>query len=301
MPWDDVRRGLLLPTITRPAPSRGWPATGRPRSVTGPWRTSSAVTPSRMRSWPARPLRRVLLGSRRRLVDEEERVYAHLRDPFHRVDVRRIAHPVRVLAGDRLLAESRQGVIVSETGLPDRWYVPADDCRLDLLSPTETRTTARRRGGPTTGGCRTSPAPAMSLGRTTTRSTVWPASAAAWSLPVCGPGPGRRSGGRHRLAAEALSEPPGSCSPGGRDVRRPPASRITKGEGGPLFPLPVREPPSPSSESPTTSRAAPPRLSMRAGGGGRATLPPTSTPIRRSARRRSPPSTMMSCSRSGWP
>jgi uncharacterized protein (DUF427 family) len=36
--------------------------------------------------------------------DEDERIEGHIRDPYHRVDVRRSSRPVRVLLGDTVLA-----------------------------------------------------------------------------------------------------------------------------------------------------------------------------------------------------
>jgi uncharacterized protein (DUF427 family) len=64
--------------------------------------------------------------------DEEERVYGHLRDPYHRVDVRAASGRVRVLAGDEILAESTRALVLSETGLPNRYYLPRDDVRVEL-------------------------------------------------------------------------------------------------------------------------------------------------------------------------
>ena len=57
--------------------------------------------------------------------DEDERVEGHIRDPYHRVDVRRSSRPVRVLLGGTVLAETRRPLLLSETGLPNRFYIPA--------------------------------------------------------------------------------------------------------------------------------------------------------------------------------
>jgi uncharacterized protein (DUF427 family) len=79
--------------------------------------------------------------------DEDERVDGHLRDPYHRVDVRRSSRHVRVLANDgTVLAETTRPLLLSETGLPNRFYIPAEDVRQDLLEPTDTHTHCPYKG-----------------------------------------------------------------------------------------------------------------------------------------------------------
>ena len=55
--------------------------------------------------------------------DEDERVEGHIRDPYHRVDVRRSSRPVRVLLDGTVLAETSRPLLLSETGLPNRFYI----------------------------------------------------------------------------------------------------------------------------------------------------------------------------------
>ena len=45
-----------------------------------------------------------------------------------------------------VLADSRRAVVVHETHLPARWYLPAEDARLDLLDPSASRTTCAYKG-----------------------------------------------------------------------------------------------------------------------------------------------------------
>ncbi|MBI5103928.1 MAG: DUF427 domain-containing protein [Solirubrobacterales bacterium] len=77
-----------------------------------------------------------------RWLDEDDEVHTHLRDPFHRVDARPASRAVRVTAGDEVLAASRRAFVVSETGLPNRLYVPREDVRVEL------RASATRTGCP---------------------------------------------------------------------------------------------------------------------------------------------------------
>ncbi len=69
--------------------------------------------------------------------DEDEQVFAHLTDPYTRIDVRPTHRHVVVRHGDTVLAESREPVVLSETGLPNRWYLRPADVRVPLR-PGET-------------------------------------------------------------------------------------------------------------------------------------------------------------------
>lgn len=78
--------------------------------------------------------------------DEDEEVFGHIRDPYHRVDIRDTSRLVQVVAGDTIVAESRRAKVLSETGLPNRYYVPADEVRPDLLVPSATHTVCPYKG-----------------------------------------------------------------------------------------------------------------------------------------------------------
>jgi uncharacterized protein (DUF427 family) len=78
--------------------------------------------------------------------DEDEEIEGHLRDPYHRVDVRDSSRHVRVLAGGEVVAESDRPRILSETGIPNRYYLPPDDVRRDLLEPSATHTVCPYKG-----------------------------------------------------------------------------------------------------------------------------------------------------------
>ncbi|MFH8222841.1 DUF427 domain-containing protein [Streptomyces sp. NPDC018057] len=47
---------------------------------------------------------------------------------------------VRVVRSGQVLAESRRPLVLRETGCPPRYYLPAEDVRLDLLTPSDTHT-----------------------------------------------------------------------------------------------------------------------------------------------------------------
>jgi uncharacterized protein (DUF427 family) len=73
-----------------------------------------------------------------RWFEEDEPVYAHPRDPYHRVDVRASSRHVLVRHRDQVIAESRRPKLLFETSNPIRYYLPFDDVELGLLEISET-------------------------------------------------------------------------------------------------------------------------------------------------------------------
>jgi uncharacterized protein (DUF427 family) len=61
--------------------------------------------------------------------EEDEEVFVHPRDPYHRVDIVPSSRTVKVSLDGVVLAESSRPLAVFETGLPTRWYLPKDDLR----------------------------------------------------------------------------------------------------------------------------------------------------------------------------
>jgi len=57
---------------------------------------------------------------------------------LHRIRTRPCAGRVRVELGGLVLADSDRVVELDETGAPTRFYLPRDDVRMDLLTPSET-------------------------------------------------------------------------------------------------------------------------------------------------------------------
>ncbi|MFG2576045.1 DUF427 domain-containing protein [Streptomyces sp. NPDC048481] len=58
----------------------------------------------------------------------------------HTITIERDGRRVRAVHGDRVLAETRRALALRETGCPVRYYIPAEDVRLDLLTPSDTHT-----------------------------------------------------------------------------------------------------------------------------------------------------------------
>lgn len=78
--------------------------------------------------------------------EEDEQVYTHARDPYHRIDVLNSSRHVKISLDGETLAETRSPVLLFETGLPVRYYIPKLDVRLKLLESSETHTECPYKG-----------------------------------------------------------------------------------------------------------------------------------------------------------
>jgi uncharacterized protein (DUF427 family) len=78
--------------------------------------------------------------------EEDERIFGHPRSPFGHIDIRRSTRHVRIELDGHVLAESDRSLMLFETGLPPRFYLPQEDVRMELLTPSPTRTTCAYKG-----------------------------------------------------------------------------------------------------------------------------------------------------------
>ena len=78
--------------------------------------------------------------------EEEEEIFIHPRDPHKRVDALPSSRHVRVEIDGVTVADTHRPVLLFETGLPTRYYVPREDVRLDLLAPTDHTTGCPYKG-----------------------------------------------------------------------------------------------------------------------------------------------------------
>jgi uncharacterized protein (DUF427 family) len=78
--------------------------------------------------------------------EEEQPVLSHPHDPFARIDILPGSRHVEVSVDETMLASSTRPVLLIETGLPVRYYLPTEDVRLDLLQPSESATTCAYKG-----------------------------------------------------------------------------------------------------------------------------------------------------------
>lgn len=78
--------------------------------------------------------------------EEDERNVGHPRDPFHRIDIVHSSRHVRVERDGVVLAQSSDPYLLFEPPIPVRYYLPAEDVRLDLLAPSDTKTFCAYKG-----------------------------------------------------------------------------------------------------------------------------------------------------------
>ena len=78
--------------------------------------------------------------------EEDEEVFVHPRNPYTRVDALRSGRTVRIELDGVALAESSSPVLVFETGLPTRYYLPRTDLRVEHLVPSGTVTECPYKG-----------------------------------------------------------------------------------------------------------------------------------------------------------
>jgi uncharacterized protein (DUF427 family) len=97
--------------------------------------------------------------------EEDDEVYVHPRDPYHRVDVQHSSRHIRVEVLGETIAETRRPSLLFETGLPTRYYIPRADVRMDLLVPSSTVTACPYKGQATYYGVR--------VGNKLARDVVW--------------------------------------------------------------------------------------------------------------------------------
>ena len=69
--------------------------------------------------------------------EEDEEVFIGPKDPYTRVDCLASSRHVRVELNGVSVAETDRPVLLLETGLPHRFYIPSADVRQELLRPSE--------------------------------------------------------------------------------------------------------------------------------------------------------------------
>jgi uncharacterized protein (DUF427 family) len=80
-----------------------------------------------------------------RWLEEDEEIFVHPRDPYHRVDVVSTDRHVRVSLEGQVLADSTRALGLFESNLPPRWYLPREDV-LAELEPSDTVTRCPYKG-----------------------------------------------------------------------------------------------------------------------------------------------------------
>lgn len=77
---------------------------------------------------------------------EDEELVGHPHDPFKRIDVLHSRRHVEISLGGTVLAETDRALLLVETLLPIRYYVPPADVHRSRLTPSDTRSTCAYKG-----------------------------------------------------------------------------------------------------------------------------------------------------------
>jgi len=78
--------------------------------------------------------------------EEDEEVFVHARDPYHRVDVVESSRHIEVSVDGVEVADSRRPMMLFETGLPTRYYLPKMDVHLERLQRSDAHTACPYKG-----------------------------------------------------------------------------------------------------------------------------------------------------------
>lgn len=151
-PVEDVRRDLLSASGTiMPSPHKGdatyYSVTVGDRTIDdAAWRylTPAAGTPD-VTGYIAFHWKYM-----DRWLEEDEEVFVHARDPYHRIDVLQSSRRIEVIVDGEIVADTSNAMILFETSLPPRYYIPKEDVRFELLQPSDMRTGCAYKG-PTSG------------------------------------------------------------------------------------------------------------------------------------------------------
>jgi uncharacterized protein (DUF427 family) len=142
VPLDDVEPGVLVDEGVEeertlgPARRYALQSGGQTRPAAAWVPTSGELAGSVRLDWPALDA----------WFEEDEQVFVHPRSPYSRVDALRSARTVRAELDGVLLAESASPVLVFETGLPTRYYLPRTAVRFAVLEPSDTVTECPYKG-----------------------------------------------------------------------------------------------------------------------------------------------------------
>jgi uncharacterized protein (DUF427 family) len=78
--------------------------------------------------------------------EEDERIVGHAADLYHRNDIRTTSRHLVVRDGDRVIADTKNPVVLYESGFAPRWYVPRADIDESALKPVDGQTFCPYKG-----------------------------------------------------------------------------------------------------------------------------------------------------------
>lgn len=142
LPREDVLSGTLVDEAAEPDGRRRWTVSAGGKS------TKDAAWTHADPTGDMAELAGHVTFSWRQLewYEEDERVVAHARDPHKRVDTLRSSRRVEIFSGGERVAQSVRPLLLFETWLPTRYYLPFADVRTELLEASDRVTVCPYKG-----------------------------------------------------------------------------------------------------------------------------------------------------------
>ena len=78
--------------------------------------------------------------------EENEEIYRHPRDPYTRIDAIPSSRHIQVILNGHVVADSKRPVILFETGLTPRYYLPKEDIKMEYFTPSDLKTQCPYKG-----------------------------------------------------------------------------------------------------------------------------------------------------------
>jgi uncharacterized protein (DUF427 family) len=78
-------------------------------------------------------------------LEDDDPIVSHPHDPFARIDIRSTSKRIAIALDGQVVADSTRARVLYETGLPERYYLPPEDVRVEL-EPSATTTVCSYKG-----------------------------------------------------------------------------------------------------------------------------------------------------------
>jgi uncharacterized protein (DUF427 family) len=78
--------------------------------------------------------------------EEDQRIFGHAADPYHRIDIRPTGRQLVVRDGERVVADTTRPLALYESGFAPRWYVPRADVDESALTAVDGQTFCPYKG-----------------------------------------------------------------------------------------------------------------------------------------------------------
>jgi uncharacterized protein (DUF427 family) len=78
--------------------------------------------------------------------EEDERIMGHAADSYHRIDIRQSSRRLVVRNGERIIADTKQALVLYESGFAPRWYIPRTNIDESALTVVQHRTFCPYKG-----------------------------------------------------------------------------------------------------------------------------------------------------------